>query len=204
MGGPVPGVYEYRGETYRGLTAVSEASERPISTIAYHLENYGNLDLMKHGTEKTSVRRKPLSVLGQDFASVTGFAEAVGQPRHRIRQWMAAGDIGKLESALRGEVIEMRTKAPIKHGTHAAYHKRKCRCEVCRAANAEYMRKYKDPGYAGDMMDPRNHPITWRGRVTRVGTAAMAVYLGVDRSTVNKHMKRHGSVDRIERKEGRS
>lgn len=32
---------------------------------------------------------------------------------------------------------------PIKHGTYAAYTNKKCRCEECKTAAREYMRKYR-------------------------------------------------------------
>lgn len=37
----------------------------------------------------------------------------------------------------------MTTNNHITHGTYASYTNRKCRCEDCKAAASEYMRKYR-------------------------------------------------------------
>ena len=94
------GVYLWRGQTYIGQKAVAEAAGITQTTVSYHLNTHGHLDLLGTGTERSKQSNKrPLSVGPREYSSISEFAREVGLPWSTAHKWASTGRADALLAA---------------------------------------------------------------------------------------------------------
>lgn len=101
--GPAPDVYEWKGRTFVGVSAVSAASGNGISTISYHLNRYGNLDRLGVGRQcnfPPDAKSKPVDMFGRRWPSQSAMAREIGIHHSRLCRWLKAGRVDDILRAV--------------------------------------------------------------------------------------------------------
>lgn len=94
-------IIEWCGAIYPSQKAVAQAAGRNPSTVAWHLQHYGNLDRMGGQNPGNS---RPFEMDGRRWPSVTAFAAEAGVNRFAAMRWARTGQIDKLRAALCGKL----------------------------------------------------------------------------------------------------
>ena len=92
--------YEWRGEIYTGLKAVSQATGKTRQAISQHLDRHGNLDRLQPDAEKIS-HNMPYWIGGRVYPSKATIARIIGVDPWTVQRWTNEGQTARVVEALR-------------------------------------------------------------------------------------------------------